>query len=161
MSTTKLGVGTVIAYHRRDFMIRQVRIRHVRTRRPSIDPIDRSIDRSNRSIRSFFVRSKILEKIDCFETIDSVQKSSKSEPSSRFVGCLNLEFFCKFRFDRFDIPFDSIDIASEGHGGPPWKRSFWIPKRSFRIPKQQFWNPERSFLTRKQVRKQRGTKKIV
>ena len=21
---------------------------------------------------------------------------------------------------RFDIPFDSIDIASEGHGGPPW-----------------------------------------
>ena len=24
------------------------------------------------------------------------------------------------QFDRFDILFDSIDIASEGHGGPPW-----------------------------------------
>ena len=24
------------------------------------------------------------------------------------------------RFDRFDILFDSIYIASEGRGGPPW-----------------------------------------
>ena len=27
--------------------------------------------------------------------------------------------FCDFRFDRFDIPFDSIDIASDRRGGPP------------------------------------------
>ena len=26
-----------------------------------------------------------------------------------------------FRFGRFGIPFGSIDIASEGRGGPPWK----------------------------------------
>ena len=32
--------------------------------------------------------SEILEKIDCVQTIDSVKKSSKSEPSSRFFGRL-------------------------------------------------------------------------
>ena len=31
--------------------------------------------------------------------------------------------FCLVRFDRFDNPFDSIDVASEGRGGPPWH---WI-----------------------------------
>ena len=40
------------------------------------------------------------------------------------------ENFCEFRFDRFDIPFDSIDIASEGHGGPPcWQHQLqWAPE---------------------------------
>ena len=28
--------------------------------------------------------------------------------------------FVFFRFDRFDIHFDSIDVASGGCGGPPW-----------------------------------------
>ena len=32
-------------------------------------------------------------------------------------------FLLEDRFDRFDIPFDSIDIAFEGRGGPPCIRS--------------------------------------
>ena len=64
-------------------------------------------------VSAVLVSLKIFENIDCVETIDSVQKSSKSEPSSQFFGLLN--FFCEFRFDRFDIPFDAIHIVSEGH----------------------------------------------
>ena len=64
------------------------------------------------------VHSKIFENVDCVETIDSVQKSPKSDPPSRFIHV------CEFQFDRFDIPFDSIDIASEGHGGPPTYAQF-------------------------------------
>ena len=30
------------------------------------------------------------------------------------------------RFDRFDIPFDSIGIASVGRGGPPWELIKWL-----------------------------------
>ena len=60
--------------------------------RRSVRSIARSIDRIDRFDRfgNFFVRSKFFQKIDRAETIDSVQKSFKSEPSSRFFGRLKI-----------------------------------------------------------------------
>ena len=71
----------------------------------SIDSID-SID-----IDNFFVRSKIFEKIDCVETIDSVQKSSKSEPSLRFFGRLKI-LRISIRSIRYSVRFDRYCVRA-------------------------------------------------
>ena len=65
----------------------------------SIDSID---------IANFFVRSKIVEKVDCVESIDFIQKSSKSEPYSRFFG--RWKIFATF--DLIDSIFRSIRSIS-------------------------------------------------
>ena len=46
---------------------------------------------------------------------DSDSKESRDDRLNSFKSGI-LRFF---RFDRFDIAFDSIDTASEGRGGPP------------------------------------------
>ena len=50
------------------------------------DAIFRSFLRFFRSFVRFFVRSKIFQKIGRVAAMILVQKSSKSEPSSRFFG---------------------------------------------------------------------------
>ena len=66
---------------------------------------------------SVFVRSKISK--------DRLRREDRFRPKIVKIRAIlaifrPFENFCEFRFDRFDIPFDSIDIATEGHGGPPW-----------------------------------------
>ena len=83
-------------------------------RRPSIDRSTDPIDRFDnfRSFENFWKDrlrrdDRFCPKIIKIRTILAIFRP--------------FENFCEFRFDRFDVPFDSIDIATEGHGGPPWQ----------------------------------------
>ena len=83
---------------------------------------DRSADRPIGSIGS--VGSVIFRPFENFSK-DRVCRDDRFRPKIIKIRAIlaifrPFENFCEFRFDRFDIPFDSIDIASEGHGGPPW-----------------------------------------
>ena len=92
----------------------------------SIDWIGRSNDRDRSIARSRSIhqlihrwrRHNFCKKIGHADAIFLVRKSWKSEPSSRFFG--RLKIFENFiRSIRYSVSI-LIDIASEGHGGPPW-----------------------------------------
>ena len=51
--------------------------------------------------------------------------------SGRSAAFLQTWHFAFFRFDRFDIRFDSIENASERRGGPPWFCCFLFWALSF------------------------------
>ena len=81
----------------------------------------RSIDRPIESIDS--IDSIIFRSFENFWK-DRLRRDDRFRPKIVKIRAIlaifrPFENFCEFRFDRFDIPFDSIDIASEGHGGPP------------------------------------------
>ena len=88
----------------------------------AVDRYDRWIDRPIESIDS--IDSIIFRSFEIFEKIglrrDDRFRSKIVKIRAILVMFRGSENVCEFRFDRFDIPFDSIDIASEGHGGPPW-----------------------------------------
>ena len=92
------------------------------TRRPSIDTIDRSTDPIDRPIQSIdSIDSIIFCSFENFSK-DRLRRDDRFCPKIVKIRAIlaifrPFENFCEFRFDRFDIPFDSIDIASEGHGG--------------------------------------------
>ena len=81
----------------------------------------RSIDRPIQSIDS--INSIIFRSFENFWK-DRLRRDDRFRPKIVKIRAIlaifrPFENFCEFRFDRFDIPFDSIDIATEGHGGPP------------------------------------------
>ena len=87
----------------------------------AVDRSDRSRDRSIESIDS--IDSIIFRSFEIFSNFRWRRCDSNGPKIIKIRAILaifwSFEDFCDFRFDRFDIPFDSIDIVSEGRGGPP------------------------------------------
>ena len=83
---------------------------------------DRSRDRSIESIGS--IGSVIFRSFKNFSK-DRSRRDDRFRPKIVQIRAIlaifrPFEDFCDFRFGRFGIAFGSIDMASEGRGGPPW-----------------------------------------
>ena len=83
---------------------------------------DRSRDRSIESIGS--IGSIIFRSFETFSK-DRSRRDDRFRPKIVQIRAIlaifrPFEYFCDFRFGRFGIAFGSIDMASEGRGGPPW-----------------------------------------
>ena len=82
---------------------------------------DRSRDRSIESIGS--IGSIIFRSFENFSK-DRSRRDDRFRPKIVQIRAIlaifrPFEDFCDFRFGRFGIAFGSIDMASEGRGGPP------------------------------------------
>ena len=94
------------------------------SRRPSVGTIDRTIDRSDRSVRSIRYDFRFFGNVGELE----ICLVSKFQFCTTLGGRKNAEkpkhfflIFCKVRFGRFDNLFDSIDNVPMGDGGRPWQ----------------------------------------
>ena len=113
----------------------------------AFDRYDRSVDRSIGSIDSidskhFFKKLYGLKKKtpllgelsqSSWDSFESDSESQDNRLNSPQKGHFDLSRFSEGRFDRFDIPFDSIDVASEGRGGMPWS-SYWSDQNRCTLP---------------------------
>ena len=93
------------------------------TWRRSVRSIARSIDRIDR-----FDRFGIFSFVRNFSK-DRLRRDDRFRPKIVQIRAIlaifrPFEDFCDFRFGRFGIAFGSIDMASEGRGGPPWYSAF-------------------------------------